>query len=143
MAIRTTAEDVLAILGPSYEGLDPAVLTPCILTASFIVDDVCAPIASYDAVRLELIERWLSAHVWHQLQPRAEMERVDILQTSYKSWGGVGLDNSDYGQMVKRLDTAGALAQLDEQSNSGKTKGKIGALWLGKAYTRSEVFRGP
>lgn len=59
MAIRTTDAAVRAII-ETQASIDTA---PFIEVASALVDEI-EPDSSYNATRLELIERWLAAHFY-------------------------------------------------------------------------------
>lgn len=132
MAVRTTSSAVTAVLGPAYKTLPD--LTPFIETASVVIDDVLAPLNVLTDERLELIERWLSAHMLHQALPRVESQQVDVLMQRFKSKVELGFNNSDYGQTAMRLDPTGTLAALNAQSNSGAGTRTIKGTWLGDDY---------
>jgi len=104
-------------------------LEPFITAASALVDDVAAA-SDLDATRLELIERWLSAHFYCMRDPRTTQERAGPVGASYQSSVGPNLSTSHYGQMAMTLDTSGTLKTL--------SRGKIAATvsWLG---TESET----
>lgn len=93
-------------------------VTPFIEAANALVTEVC-PAASYDATRLELIERWLSAHFYTVRDMRAESEKAGPVSEKKQSAVDLGFDTSHYGQMAMRLDTKGGLARLNQQAKKG------------------------
>ncbi len=134
MAIRTTQQLVAGIIEVDSQSISD--LSPFILTASELVDEVCATklkadgTAYYTDVRLELIERWLAAHFYAIRDPRKDMEKAGKVfeRNQYKL--GLGLEVTTYGQQAKFLDTAGGLAALDEAAKTGG-KPRLSISWLG------------
>ena len=125
MAIRTTTATVGGIIE-----VDASIsMDPFIEVASALVTERCSA-DDYDTTRLELIERWLSAHFYAMRDPRVTQERAGDVGASYQSHVGPGFDLTHYGQMAMRLDTAGGLASLNEQSKKGG-KMTAGVTWLG------------
>lgn len=110
---RTTAELVAGIIEVD-EDID---ITPFIDTANMLVTDVCGE-SEYSDAKLELIERWLSAHFYAVRDPRAIDEAVKGISERTESKVDLGLDFTRYGQQAKILDTEGNLAALDEQSTT-------------------------
>ena len=132
---RTTSAAVEAIIE-----VDVTIsLTPFIEAANNIVSAVCDTAdTSYDATDLEIIERWLSAHIYTNRDPRAFEESVGRGAASEKTQSKVdlGFDTSHYGQTAMRLDREGGLAALNAQAKKGT--GATGSVtWLGK--TKVEV----
>ena len=123
--MRTTSAAVTLIIE-----VDATIsLTPFIETANALVTEHCST-DDYDATRLELIERWLSAHMYTIRDMRAESEKIDTASQKKQSAVDIGFDTSHYGQMAMRLDTAGGLSQLNEQMKKG-TSQIVSATWLG------------
>ena len=112
--MRTTPDAVAAII----EVDDAITLTPFIESASAVVDDVCVPLL-YDATRLELIERWLSAHFYALRDPRRSSEGASGVSASYQNAVDLGFNCTHYGQAAMRLDTRGGLAALEKLSKQG------------------------
>jgi len=106
-------------------------MTPFIDVANELVTECCGS-SGYTAMRLELIERWLSAHFYTVRDPRVESEKAGPVSEKFQSKVGLGFDTSHYGQMAMRLDTEGGLAALNEQVKKGK-KVTVGVTWLGTA----------
>jgi len=128
---RTTADAVKAIIEVD-DGVD---LTPFIEGANRLVTDICAPHYD-DDVLLEMIERWLSAHVYTIFSPLPLSEQAGQVQQTVESRVGLGLQGSEYGQFAMRLDTGGYLAALDNALNTVKKQlpgsgKKFGVTWLG------------
>ena len=94
-------------------------LTPFIETANALVTECCSTVSTYDATRLELIERWLSAHMYTNRDMRSFEERAGDVSERKQSKVDLGFDTSHYGQMAMRLDTAGGLARLNESTKRG------------------------
>lgn len=126
---RTTDELVAGIIEVD-EDID---LTPFIETAAELVTEVCEP-EGYSESRLELIERWLSAHFYSIRDPRVVQEAAGPVQASYQNKVGLNLSNSHYGQQAMMLDTAGGLRVLSETKATKKLV--PGVTWLG---TETEV----
>jgi len=124
--MRTSAVAIEAIIEVD-SGVD---LTPFITVANALVTEVCAVVSTYDADRLELIERWLSAHFYTVLNPRYTAEKIASIAVNYQSAIDLGFNSSHYGQVAMRLDTNGGLAKLDAKAKQG---GGVSSFnWLGK-----------
>ena len=106
-------------------------MAPFILVANELVTEFCSS-DDYTTIRLELIERWLSAHFFTIRDPRAESEKAGSVSEKFQSKVDLGFDTSHYGQMAMRLDTEGGLAALNEQIKKGR-KVTVTATWLGTA----------
>lgn len=123
---RTTSAAVGAVIE-----LDDAIdITPFIETANALVTEVCVP-SGYDDTRLELIERWLSAHFYAIRDPRAVSESVKGLGVTYQSAVGLALMVTHYGQHAAMLDTKGGLAKLSMNTAQGRKPFKAGIAYLG------------
>lgn len=123
---RTTAIQVGSIIE-----VDASIdLTPFISLANELVTERCAD-AGYSDDRLELIERWLSAHFYTNRDPRATQEKAGPVQETFQSKVDLGLFTSHYGQTAMMLDTAGGLAALNEEIVNPRRARAIGVTWLG------------
>ena len=119
---RTTPELVAGIIE-----VDTAIdLSPFILPANELVTELCVP-AGYSDERLELIERWLSAHFYAIRDPRPVTERAGSVWFTAQSKVDLFLSVTHYGQQAMMLDTAGGLANLNKQ----KTRRSLSVHWLG------------
>lgn len=126
MAVRTTA----AAVGEICEVDATISLTPFIEAANALVTEYCASVTTYDATRLELIERWLSAHFYKMRELQVAMQKAGDTSESFTSQVALGFDNSTFGQMAMRLDSNGGLASLNEQSKHGGAA-TVGVQWGG------------
>jgi len=125
MAVRTTSAAVGGIIE-----LDASItVTPFIEAANALVTECCGD-AGYTTTQLELIERWLSAHIYTVRDMRAESEKAGSVSQKLQSRVDLGFDSSHYGQMAMRLDYEGGLAQLNEQIKNGKQQ-SITVTWMG------------
>lgn len=133
MPVRTTDGAVRKLMDLD-DDFDTA---PFIEAANSLVNDVCTG-SGYSDSKLELIERWLSAHMCAILDPPANIETADQVTAHYDSKVALGLNLTRWGQQAMRLDTDGNLAGLDNAMKkvvvpldpSGGFKSKI--TWLGK-----------
>lgn len=140
MAVRTTYEAVSGIIELDASIVpDSASLLPFLVIASELVDECCTgdvgPSTAYTDDRLELIERWLSAHFYTNRDPRMVNEKAGSVGGSYQSRVDLGFDTSHYGQTAMRLDTNGGLANLNDNMKKGKPS--VGVTWLGTVPTSS------
>ena len=124
MAIRTTAEKVEEII----ETEEDISLDPFIEVASSLVDELDEKRAPgyHSDERLELIERWLSAHFYAIRDPRRQQEQAGSVQETFAIRVALRLDQTPYGQQAIVLDTSGTLARM----NKGFTA-RPGSVWLG------------
>jgi len=133
---RTTSEEVALIIE-----VDGSIsLTPFIEAANALVTEKCST-DDYDATRLELIERWLSAHFYAIRDARPTNERAGSVGASYQSKVDLGFDVTHYGQMAMRLDTAGGLAALNAEAKKGGSRTAM-VTWAGKDATNREDYIG-
>jgi hypothetical protein len=123
---RTTSAAVQGIL----EETASLSLTTFIATASSMVTKHCAAVSDYTAAELELIERYLAAHLYHVSVPRADAERAGRVSQTLRSRVDKGLDLTHYGQQAMLLDWAGGLSALNERIKKGTTVA-VGITWLG------------
>ena len=123
---RTTAVAVEGIIE-----VDVSIsLTPFIEIANSLVTELCL-LSNYSVARLELIERWLSAHFYAIRDPRVSSERAGGVGANYQYQLGKGLQVTTYGQQVMILDTDGSLASLNKSAEEGTGKAIVGISWLG------------
>ena len=137
MAVRTTAGAVEGILNESPS----LVLTPFIETGSYLVDKCCANVTGadgtdyYDAIDLELIERWLSAHFYHVAATRANREEAGSVAETLRSSVAMKLSLTHYGQQAMLIDVAGGLTTLNEK---GVNSISASVTWLGTPVEEEE-----
>jgi hypothetical protein len=134
MAIRTTDAAVRGII----ETVVTTSLVPFMTAANELVTELCAPVLAtdgvtpyYTAARLELIERWLSAHFYTNLDPRAVSEKISVISERFQSKVDLNLATSHYGQTAMILDTKGGLARWNEDIKKGIKRIDARIKWLG------------
>lgn len=111
MPKRTSATAVLAIIETD---LTEDQVQPFIETANIEINGaLLSYVPAFTAAELEMIERWLAAHIIAIFDPRANKESADGLSFTYEGSTGEGLSGSKYGQQVKRLDRSGRLSSAD------------------------------
>jgi len=135
---RTTKADVEGIIELDASVVpDDAALLPFITVANELVTEACTgdngPDTAYSAERLELIERWLTAHFYTNRDPRAVTEKAGSVSAAYQSRVDLGFNTSHYGQTAMRLDTNGGLAKINDDTQKGG-KPRVGVTWLGTDY---------
>jgi len=129
MAVRTTPEAVDLII--SYDTTLIPDLTPFIASASLLVDTIVdIPTAPSDAI-LEVVERYLCAHLIGITDPRLGSEQVKSLQASYQYKLKEGLGLTHWGQTAMLLDTTGRLARYNQQLIEGR--GTVQFFWAGSS----------
>jgi hypothetical protein len=134
MAVRTNATNVKAIIEvDSSIIVSDSDLDAFITTANELVTEICTgttngPTPAYTATRLELIERWLSAHFYAIRDPRAKSEKAGSVGVSYRGKTDLNLALTHYGQQAMMLDTNGGLSRLDKGKGLTAT-----VLWAGTA----------
>ena len=103
---------------------DTVDLGPYIDSASLLVTGKLS-LLGYSGPELEMIERWLSAHLYEVDNPRIRKEVIGGYQKgedSYESRIGLGLDLTRFGQQVKMLDYLNGLTK----------RIKMDIIWLGE-----------
>jgi len=117
MAVRTNAEDVLAIM--DAPDIDEDVVTSMIEAASAVVDMVFYGDTTLGDTLLLNIEKWLSAHmVASSLVRSTSKETVGDASLEYTGkWGGK-LSSTPYGQMVLTLDLTGKMSKAGKAGAS-------------------------
>lgn len=129
---RTTDENV----GGVTEVDDTISLTPFILSANLLVTELCTA-SDYSDERLELIERWLSAHFYRIRDPARTAEKVGPIGENYLTQIGLHLNQTREGQMAMMMDTAGNLARL--QLDMSKPRKTVRTMWLGQEKDEAAV----
>jgi hypothetical protein len=116
------------VLNLDYDGSTP--LTPFIQAASAVVDDVSvlASQKSYtqSAVKLELVERWLAAHLYCVQDPTYMSKNTADSSASFARKLGEGnFETTPYGQTAVAMDLSGSLSAIGRRQFANAT-------WLGK-----------
>lgn len=128
MAVRTTASAVAEIIE-----VDTSIsLTPFIETANQLVTDVCSD-SDYTAAKLELIERWLSAHFYAIRDARVDTEKAGSVSVKYQYKIDLNLKSTHWGQQAMLLDYEGNLAALNKRMETGQKKTAT-VTWAGTDY---------
>jgi hypothetical protein len=124
---RTTIASVKEILDHNYGASSTDIttspsITPYIATAAALVDRmvVCATSkgVSFGDSELELIERWLAAHCYSQMDPGYQELETGDAKGMFTGVTGKALENSRYGQMALSLDHSGCLLAITTQKRA-------------------------
>lgn len=120
---RTVSASVVVLLGKDYDTINTPSLTGFIDSASAIIDRVviCAAAKgiTFSDVELELLERWVAAHLYVQ---------SDATYKSRRTLRAAGEFNKDWDSYLKAaygLDPSGCL-------KSAFTSNRVSAFWMGK-----------
>jgi len=124
--MRTTQEKVEAIIDVN-EGVD---LIPFMAVANELVTECCVD-SGYTDARLELIETWLSAHLYAIKDMRPSSESIGDVSINYQYKVGLYLEATMYGQQAMILDTFGNLAEISKRMEGGGIKKAIDITWVG------------
>lgn len=130
MALRTNSAAVQLILGKHY---DPDVaLTAFMETANLEVNWLHSQDLGglLEDPRLEMIERWLSAHFYAHADQLMKQEQTAGASGTYQGNTGMGFLSTQYGQSAVNLDLTGALARKNSDVSLGTSK-KAKMVWLG------------
>lgn len=135
MAIRTTEVAVKEILGVQYDSLRQPSIYPYMEAAAVLIDRMieCATEegVTHSAAELEIIERWLAAHFYGQMDQMYSSKSTDGASASFQGQWAKYLDNTRYGQMAMKLDKSGCLETAG--ADTGQTGRRVaGGFWLGK-----------
>jgi len=129
MAVRTTA----AAVGLIIKVKSSISLTSFIEAANAIVTQHCTNTA-FTSTQLELIERWLSAHMYRNRDMQSSYQKAGVASKGNQSKVDLGFSNSIYGQHAMLLDWSGALSALNEQVKKG-AKLTASVEWAGTTYS--------
>lgn len=128
MAVRTTAENIKEII--DVDEVNITDISIFITVANELVTECCTgDDQGYSTTRLELIERYLAAHLYTNRDPQSENERAGSVSVRYQGKTGLGFEASLYGQTAMRLDTSGGLAALNKRMKEGAVSPAF--TWLG------------
>lgn len=120
---RTSAEAVRLILGANYDGTSN--LTPFIETAGSYADELATRQPTSPAARLELIERWLAAWCYTQMDPLYASKATASASGSFR--------DQDYKGVALSLDPTGTLAGI-------LSGGMATGAWLGKTASEQRDY---
>lgn len=75
-------------------------------------------------IELEMIERWLAAHMYCMSSPQYQSEATGGISVSYTGQTGLHIESTRFGQMAINLDYSGCLNAISSRSFAR-------ANWLG------------
>lgn len=131
--MRTTSDAVIAIL-EDYD--DDISLVAPIEVANMITTDNCVnDDSNYSDAKLELIERYLSAHEYECIKRRQKFRAAGKVQESLESKIDLYLDQTVYGQQAMLIDNVGNLAALNNAIKKGGSRVRANIRWLGTDET--------
>jgi hypothetical protein len=104
-------------------------LEPFITAANQLVTELLTS-KGHSADRLEMIERYLSAHFYTLRDPRPVVETAGPVSQTNQSKVDLYLCTSHYGQTAILLDTSGTLAAVNDEAKGGGKKTAT-VYWVG------------
>jgi hypothetical protein len=135
---RTTPGAVQGILQSDYDSRRSPDLSPRIETAATLVDDIVAKAVELGIpvtdTRLEVIERWLAAHLYCVTDRPYKSRSAGGASGTFDGNTDKGLDATLYGQTAKVLDTTGFLSSIGGGGGTGTAGGgstRAGLFWAG------------
>lgn len=102
-----------------------------IATANAMVTAIVAVDPAPSNTVLEIVERYLTAHLIGISDPRVQSEQVKNIQQTFQVKLSEGLGITHYGTMAMQLDTTGRLARWNKQVVEGR--GAKQFFWAGIA----------
>ena len=137
---RTNSDNVKGLLMDDYgarlDGSSPS-LTPFIDSATVVIDrvDACATAKGWalTAAELELLERWLAAHMYCMSDQQLMSKNTLAAGATFRAQGGLNLNGSTYGQTAVALDPSGCLAAIGLRKTAGME-------WLGKPPSEQTAY---
>ena len=124
---RTTIAAVQKII--SYDAVLIPDIQPFIDDANVMVTNIIGTAAS--EATLEMVERYLAAHLIGISDPRIQSEQVRTIQASYQVKLSDGLGITHYGSMAMQLDTSGKLSRWNKAVIAGMASA-FSLVWGGK-----------
>lgn len=128
MALRTTHQEVVEVLGDDWNGTRNTV--PFIRGVNGLVTRVGTEAAALGftlgTTELRVLETWLAAWAYCLSDKPLTQKSTGRASGSYAGQTAMGLDANLYGQFARSIDPSGALVAL----TSGKT---CSMTWLGLA----------
>ncbi len=130
MSIRTTSDDVIALLQKDYDSINLPDLTGYIASANVVVDRVYTCSVAKDRTltdtELELIERWLAAHFYATSDRPYKSKSTLKSSASFDGNTDKGLEATLYGQQAMAIDYSGCLEAIFSK------RARASVTWLGK-----------
>jgi hypothetical protein len=121
---RVTATEVKQIIDLDTSTVTDEKIEVFINMANLFINNTFSGVTSLSSDTLKEIERFLSAHFLHALDPRAISEKAGEVAVRYAGKFGMGLQATTYGQTALLLDTTGRLAVAAE----GKKRASLGII---------------
>lgn len=121
----STPTTVQAILGDNYGALEdgslPGLQQFC--DAAYLTMQRVAACAVKKGITLsdaekEMIERWLAAHYYCQMDPLYTSRSTAGASGSFQRKQGDGFETTEYGATAVRLDPSGCLSSLGKRANA-------------------------
>lgn len=140
----TDVEAVKGIVEVDDSLYDDDALQSFVDAAAWLVQDVVLPgyanLTAPSNAKLEVIHRYLAAHMYSVTDPRSISEWVGTVRTFYEYKVDLHLNLTRFGQQAILLDTSGALAAYNNQLkratvNLPAEKITVGVMWLGTEKT--------
>lgn len=107
---RCSTGEVLALMDTALTQEQAA---PFLETANIFVTQTLER-QGYHAKTLEMIEKWLAAHLICTLDPQIAKEGIDVATVEYDGKMGEGLSGTRYGQQVLLLEYKGVIQALKD-----------------------------
>ena len=139
---RTTATAVKGILrlgsqGGDYDDANNPSLVPFIDSAALIVNRVVQCAARKNITlsdeELEMVERWLSAHMYAMSDRTYTNKSTGGASASFAGQTAMGFEATLYGQTAMRIDYSGCLTNFDKSKTAS-------AQWLGKPPSQQTAY---
>ena len=87
-----------------------------------------------DSDDLEIIERWLAAHLYAHADQLLSSKSTADASGTYQGKTGMGLESTQYGQTAMDMDASGCLRSM----NKGNNQLTVG--WLGKSVSSQIAY---
>lgn len=135
----TTPTLVQGVLNDDYTpGID---LSPYITAANVMVNTVVRKAQQkkiyFNMYQMEVVERWLAAHMYCCSDQAFQNNTVGQASTTYQGQTGKFLDGTKYGQMAMRIDPTGLLETV------GRDERRVASVrWAGKCYPGNSGYLG-
>jgi hypothetical protein len=154
MASPPTPRTTQALVAGIIEVTPGVDLTPFIAIGNQMTTDNCTYPArggyqvpytdGFVGSKMELIERWLSAHFYAIFDTQLTFARAGTVGVGYQHKINYGLMNTQWGQQAMMLDQYAGLARVNN-SAIVKKKVRVDIMWLGRRcrWESSYGFGGP
>lgn len=110
---RTTVERVRRTLGKPGADVELEIETAAVWVDSRLADvRADGSSCTYSDAELEIIERYMAAHLWAVANPAVRREEVDTEVVEYESKVDVSLNLTRFGQQILMLDRCRRLTSV-------------------------------